>query len=367
MIIFLRSTDGNPDSRLQKYTDVLTKKQIPFYILAWDRLNKFSDTATFCYYKRKATYGSGIGNIGNILRFNFFLLSKLIKERKRYKVIHACDFDTILPGLFMKLFFRKKLIYDIFDWYIDSRGIAKGLFKNLVLLCEIVALKLSDVTIICEEERRQQLCCSPRCVWILPNIPHFDEQVSPVYNSSSKIRLAYVGVFTSYRGLEKITKYVGEHSDKFELTIGGFGELEGLIQTESEKNDNIHYVGSVPYEQGLKIMGDADIICAIYETTVPNHIYAAPNKYYEGLFLNKPILTTEGTLVGMKTEKYKTGFVVGEKIEDIDKCFSDPLLKEKIRESGDNAAALWNKKYVHYVDDFMTDFYLPFLMKNISE
>lgn len=363
MIVFLRSTDGNPDSRLQKYTDVLVQKQIRFTVLAWDRLNKFSDTDTFSYYKKKALYGAGIGNVRNILGFNVFLLCQLIKTRKKYKIIHACDFDTVVPALFMKFFFRKKLIYDIFDWYIDSRGITGGFVKVLVLMCEYIALKFSDVTIICEEERCEQLCCTPRCIWVLPNIPHFDYSGGFMSNHSSRMRLAYVGVLGTHRGLEKILEYVGEHVGKMELTIAGFGELESLVQKESEKHSNIYFLGSISYKQSLEVMRKADIICAIYETTIPNHIYAAPNKYYEGLFLNKPILTTKGTLVGIKTEKYKTGFVIGEEVADLDNCFSDLLIKDKIKEYGYNAAFLWNKAYVDYVDRFMTDYYLPFLKK----
>ena len=37
MIVFLRSTDGNPDSRLQKYIDAVIEKKIDFLTLCWDR------------------------------------------------------------------------------------------------------------------------------------------------------------------------------------------------------------------------------------------------------------------------------------------------------------------------------------------
>lgn len=59
-------------------------------------------------------------------------------------------------------------------------------------------------------------------------------------------------------------------------------------------------------------MARSDIIAALYEKVVLNNEYAAPNKYFEGLYLRKPILTTRGTLVGNHTEEFKTGFVIGE-------------------------------------------------------
>lgn len=46
-----------------------------------------------------------------------------------------------------------------------------------------------------------------------------------------------------------------------------------------------------------------------------------PNKFYEALFLAKPIITTNGTLVGDKVESIKSGYV----IDEGEKAFEDLL------------------------------------------
>ena len=218
--------------------------------------------------------------------------------------------------------------------------------------------KLSD-----ETERQKQLCCQPTRLWVLPNIPNFSV---PFVGKSDvvthdRIRLAYVGVFTCHRGLEKLMEIMRRLPDLLELNIAGFGELEQMVIDADKELANVHYYGSVPYEKGLTIMKDADLILALYEKTIPNHIYAAPNKYYEGLFLGKPILTTVGTYVGIKTEKYKTGFAIGEQVCDLEVFFSMPDLRRKLQERGENAAKLWTSKYCDFVSTFFENQYFTFL------
>ena len=109
-------------------------------------------------------------------------------------------------------------------------------------------------------------------------------------------------------------------------------------------------------------MRQADIIIATYEKKSVNNIYAAPNKYYEGLFLGKPILTTEGTIIADSTLYYQTGFVIGEELSDYESFFSDiKSLKEHCLAYGKNAKQLWNNKYANYVENFMRGKYMKFI------
>lgn len=363
MVIFLRSLDCNPDPRVQKYCDYLIKESIDFHILCWDRDVKYSDDDKHTYFHKEAAYGTGLKNVSGILKFDWYLIKYLYKYRKRYKVIHACDFDTILPALLFKLLFRKNLIYDIFDWFVDSRHFKNKWIKSFILLLERISLYLSDVTIICDEERGQQLNYIPKMLWVLPNIPDFKfEKSSPQddVENDRNIRLSYVGTMPADRGIDKMLECV-RNNPMLQLDIAGFGIMDKMVKEYSEKCSNIRFYGTVPYEKGMQIMEKSDIIMAIYEKVVLNNVYAAPNKYYEGLYLSKPILTTQGTLVGKHTEKYETGFVIGESLEDLEAFFKQGRLLQMISECGENAGSLWKKKFEGYVQQFMLQKYLPFV------
>lgn len=356
MIALLRSTDGNPDSRFEKYVDYLTRINKPFITLCWDRKGNKTETSNAYYYKRPSTYGKRYGNIGGLFGFNSFLFKTLWKNRSRYTVIHACDFDTVIPAILIHILLRKKVIYDIFDWYVDSRNV-KGILKWAIYAQEFLNIKMSEVVIICEEERRKQIIFKPKKLWILPNIPNFKNQ-QPVMPKNGKLTIGYVGILASGRGLENLINYAKENRN-INLKIGGFGTLETML-LDVDKYSNITYYGSVPYVKALEILNSVDIVYAMYQKINKNHILAAPNKYYEGLYLGKPIITTAGTIVGDKTTKYNTGFVIEESYEDLTRLLST-INGNEVERFGQNAKALWNEKYSTYVEDFFNNTYRPFV------
>lgn len=352
-IVLLRSTDGDPDSRFQKYTWFLEKKKIPFWAFCWDRNCKKQDAEQYIYYHKEARYGMRSGNLKKLLGFNFFILRQLIKRRKDISIIHAADFDTVLPAVFMHLLFRKHIIYDIYDWYVDSRGIKNKLVQSVVRFLEFISIKSADYVIICESERQKQILYTPKHLWILPNIPNFPPRVNrPVQNKD--ITIAYVGILGYERGIENLIKLCQENP-LIQLNIAGFGPLADCVKEATSKS-NITYYGSVSYEQAITIMESADLIYAVYETSNHNHILAAPNKYYEGLYLGRPIITTKGTLVGKKTTQFNTGYVIGESYDDLSECIHQVSLDDMEVKSS-NARKIWNEKYVSYVDDFLTNHY----------
>ena len=364
MVIFLRSIDCHPDPRLQKYVDELDRKGIKCHVVGWDRENKYHDDNKYSYYKKLAKYGGGIRNSLGILGFNWYLFRKLINQRKGYSVIHACDFDTILPALFMKVFYGKKVIYDIFDWFVDGRHFNNKLLKKSILYLEKKALKYSDATIICDERRAAQINFIPYNLFVLPNIPKIKNSLLNFSDKTSEqsLRISYVGTMPSDRGLKKILESISKRKDII-FEIAGFGIMSELAHKYSDKYENIIFHGTVNYEEGLRIMGMSDLIIATYEKTCRNNIFAAPNKYYEGLMLGKPILTTEGTIVGDSTKEFNTGFVVGENIEDYNSFFDRQNLKEECAIRGENAKKLWKSKYAGYVETFMRDNYIPLIEK----
>ena len=355
MIALLRSTDGNPDSRFEKYVNFLDSESIQYLTICWDRLGQKKESHNQLYYKKKSSYGLKYGNVKSLIGFNWFIFKSLLRRRKEYKVIHAADFDTIIPAVWMKILFRKKIIYDIYDWYIDSRGLFKSKLRYIIKFLEFVNIKLSDMVIICEPEREKQIEFKAKNLRILPNIPNFNEEITSENNSSEKITVAYVGILSSDRGLENLVN-LARHNLDVNIKIGGFGPLEHTIREASMRLKNLHFYGKLDYKNALKLMGEADIIYAVYERSNPNHILAAPNKYYEGLYLGKPLITTIGTIVGTKVMKFNTGYAINEKYESLESLLKS-INRDELKTISANAKKLWNDKYKFYVNQILRDEY----------
>ena len=156
-------------------------------------------------------------------------------------------------------------------------------------------------------------------------------------------------------------------NQKVLLNIGGFGVLDKLVQDYARKYKNIQYWGRVDYGEGQAIMKNSDLMVAMYYLTSPLHKFAAPNKYYESLFLTVPMITTQNTLVGSKVKKYDTGFVLDETEEAIENLIKKIDLKEEIEIKRNNCENTWKKIYSSYYKDFMETEYLTLMLRNKGE
>jgi glycosyltransferase involved in cell wall biosynthesis len=120
---------------------------------------------------------------------------------------------------------------------------------------------------------------------------------------------------------------VGENNE-LELHVAGFGTLEAFFTEQAQTYDNIYFYGRLKYDHTLSLENECDIMLAIYDPTIDNHRFAAPNKFYESLLLGKPVIMVRGT--GMSEVVGENG--VGELIEFSKEGFIDGvnrLLKRK--------------------------------------
>lgn len=364
MIQILRANDLITDSRIQKYIQYFDVNQVSYRILGWDRHGKCVETDIVKYYKRKSDYNLGKKAMVGRLYWMCFVLYYLILNRKKFTVIHACDFDAALPAVIFGLIFRKKVVFDVFDWFGDTIQINIKWVTILIQIFENFTAKMSSAVIVCEAERARQMKVKPQKLFVLPNIPTIDPVKHEIEINSSRISLSYVGGFYKDRNIELLLEVIQDYP-KIELHIAGYGDrlIEQLCQEKAEQSDNVIFYGRVPYDKALGIMNATDLIYAMYCKANKNHIFAAPNKFYESLMLAKPIITTSGTIVGEKVDLFKTGFVIDEAEIDLRNLLSqlsnmDRSVFEKISK---RCAKIWLDEYSEFVERFFRNEYLPFI------
>lgn len=317
-ILLIRSQDILTDSRVQRYENGFIENNIPYKILGWDRENKNITRVNTEYCRINAGYNLGTQGIKYRIKWNIFIFKYLIKNHKEYDIIHACDFDTIMPSIVMKLF-RKYIIFDIFDWFSDEVKTGKKIIDYIINTLEKLSVKLANLTILCEYERLKQIKVIPKNYIVIPNIPNItdykDKKDSYLIDKNNKLNIGYIGGFYQDRGLNEILDVISELNE-INLYIAGYGNknIEDKANEYSNKYSNINYFGKVEYDEAIEIMSQCDILYAMYYKNNKNNIYAAPNKFYEAIFLRKPIITTKGTLVGEKVINNNIGYAIEEGI-----------------------------------------------------
>ena len=235
----------------------------------------------------------------------FFLL------RNRANVIHACDLDTVLPAILVKVIKRTKLCYTIYDFYADILPYQiPGTVRKLVTFTEKFVLRFVDVLFLVDNSRYEQVRGAKisRIEYIY-NSPEDCFNTSPKLEHALKTSIFYAGYLDESRGLEKMIDAVSE-LDGINLTLAGMGPGEAIIKHNLAKLHNLQYIGWIPYKEVITNSLNTDILFAFYDPKIPSNKYASPNKLFEAMMCAKPIITNDGTTASKIVAEEKCGLVV---------------------------------------------------------
>lgn len=309
-VVLLRSTPVQPDPPVEKMANTLLEEGYQVTIVAWDRNSNekcvrsnaefHNGSAEIIRFGIPAQFGGGLKKtLKPLMRFQVALFSWLMRNRDKYDIIHAFDFDTGYVANLAASLCKKKIIYHILDYYVAAHGLTKTKLGSLIEKREIKIINSANATVICTEKRREQIAkARPRQIYVIHNTPDINMTTSEtdidLQGDKNKVKIVYVGIFGRKRFLQEAFEAVRGRDD-IELHIGGFGEIESEVAKEAKNNSNVFYYGRLPYTKTLALEKHCDIMFAMYDPVIPNHQYSAPNKFYEALMLGKPIIMANNT------------------------------------------------------------------------
>ena len=352
-VCIIRSNPVNPDSRVEKEAWTLADLGYNVHVLAWDRsknssidnsllkiMGKEIPITRLCY---KASFGEGLKNILPYLKFQFAMRKWL--KKNHFDIIHACDFDTAFfsRGVVKK---TSKYIFDVFDFIF---GDPKSFLQWCVKKAQLKIINEADATILCTEEREQQIKGShPKKLVFIHNTPMAELIKSDnfvIKESNNKVKVVYVGILQDFRFLKESADFI-KKDERFEFHIGGFGKYESFFVDMAQKHKNIIFYGKLSYGQTLSLEKQCDIMLALYDPTIENHRFAAPNKFYESLMLGKPVVMVRGTGMSDVVEKHDLGVLIDYSEKDLLEGLTRLLeRKNEWQTMGQKAQLIYKEKY----------------------
>jgi glycosyltransferase involved in cell wall biosynthesis len=323
-IVFLRSNPVSPDPRVAKEARSLTKNGFKVLIVGWDREDIFkpqesSDFGEIYRIKLRAKFGRGLKNLKYLIRWQFALFFWLSQNRTKYDCMHSCDFDTVIPALLCKFLYKKKVVYDIFDFYADMLRNVPAFLRRMIRKIDLFLIGFTNAVIIADESRIEQIEGSKsKKLVVVYNSPDYfvGTNLSGRRDDKFDLVVGYVGLFQKERGILEMIDVIRAHSN-WKLILGGYGGDEDLIVSSINGAKNIEFVGKISYDITLSIYASSDVLFATYDPSIPNHRYSSANKLFEAMMLGKPIIVANGTGMDNTVRKYGLGFVVnyGDKLE----------------------------------------------------
>ena len=181
---------------------------------------------------------------------------------------------------------------------------------------------------------------------VLRNVPHFYKpaQQTDLRNqlgiSKDKKILLYQGVILKGRGIEKIFDILPDMSEFVFVLIGG-GEFENYyknLAVERKIINRVFFIGKFNQEDLPKLTPSADVGIVLIENISRSYYYALPNKLFEYIMAEVPVVVSNLPQMKEIVHKYNVGFAVDpdnkdELIAALKKLTSDEVLYNKFKQN----------------------------------
>jgi glycosyltransferase involved in cell wall biosynthesis len=214
----------------------------------------------------------------------------------------------------MKALWRKRVVYDVFDFYAEMLRATPGIVKKLIRAVDLWAMGKADAVILADDSRRAQISgARPRKVEVIVNTPEDGRADTAGFAEAkpqwSQLHLVFVGLLQLERGLLEMLEVLSRHPE-WSVGLAGFGGDKAAILDRAKGMRNVEFFGRVQYERALALSNAADVIVATYDPRIPNHRYSSPNKLFEAMMLGKPVVVAEHTNMDRLVRDYNCGLVV---------------------------------------------------------
>lgn len=189
----------------------------------------------------------------------------------------------------------------------------------------------------------------PENVWVIPNKLKPQVVDYPILSKYkldiNHIRFGYVG-HIRFKSLVNFVKILTERFPQHEMFFFGLlgdKKLESQVKL-FEKYPNVHFCGTFENPKDLaKVYSQIDILISTYDTNCENVLYAEPNKLYEAIYYETPIIVSKGTYLEERVKKFGIGYAVDAMNEDEVQSFISHLSEDSIMEKK-LSASLIDKK-----------------------
>ena len=271
----------------------------------------------FSYLDRKVTKSKK-----EKLKIYLAWIKEFVDYVKDFDILHCNDLNTLPIAFIVKKFYNKniKIIYDAHEYETEINGLS-GIQKTLTKILEKFLIKYTDKVItvsdaIANEYVKLYNIEKPALVLNTPQFKQIEKK--DIFREKFNIPkentiFLYQGGLSSGRGIEILLesfKFVDD--EKSVIVFMGYGPLEYLVKESAEKNDNIYFHPAVSPDVLLDYTSSADFGISTIEDSCLSYRYCLPNKMFEYLMAEIPVIVSNLHEMKRLVEDNKVGVVAKE-------------------------------------------------------
>lgn len=274
----------------------------------------------------------------------------------KYKNSDAVFF---LSGLDLTMFFvlinpKARYIYEEFDLrhtYMPCTGLLEMFDKRIIRNSVMTALTSGGFI----DYHFGGKC--PENVALMENKlnPSITEySVKPRVFDKEKLSIGFVGG-PRYDSVYNFIDVFCRRFPNYEFHVFGGPILPQFEQLRKYKNCFLHGFFKNPMDLP-DVYGSIDLVLATYDVKYENVKYAEPNKIYESIYFETPIIVSSGTFLAKKVKRLGIGYDVNAMNEEEVVAFVKNLNEEDLSKKRANAKAIEKRKTLNINDDFFAAF-----------
>ncbi|MCT4582625.1 MAG: glycosyltransferase family 4 protein [Flavobacteriales bacterium] len=262
------------------------------------------------------------GTFTKIIAYIQFIFAAL-KQTKNADFLHCNDLNTLPIGYLAKKVYRRtvKIVYDAHEYETEVNHL-KGFKQQLIKFEERQLIKHADATITVSDAIAKEYkklypnIDTPRLVLNCPNYKKIENQdlFRKHFNLPEDVTIfLFQGNLSKGRGIELTIEAFKNVSDKKNVIVFmGYGNLENLIKQTAQEESNIFFHEAVPQKNLLNYTTSADFGILFYENSCLNHYYCSPNKMFEYIMAEIPVIISNLYEMKKIINQYKVGVIAEE-------------------------------------------------------
>jgi succinoglycan biosynthesis protein ExoL len=307
-----------PDPRINKRIKVISSVKCELTVIYWERTHGYGfhlePISNVRYISYKAT---NVRNLFKRLWETFLLQKRSLEAIKNIQpdLIFVSGIEAMPVAKKYKSFFKSKVFLEIADLpassYINKYPILGNFIERFInFFASFADAYIFTSPFYFSHYYKEKLRISQKNVFIFENAP--EKQVFTGFQKKphETFRVGFIGGVRYFKSIQTLFK-AAEGLSGIEVLIAGKGPDYEAVLKEADPYSNVKVTGEYIYAKDIKsIYSDVDLVYAVYDTKDLNERLALPNKLYEAIVCEIPIVVASDTCLEEYVKELGVGFSV---------------------------------------------------------
>lgn len=315
-IVISVTNDLATDQRVSKVCDTLQEFGFDVFLIGRLLPNSLSIKRNYKTHRIKLLFNKGFLFYAE---YNLRLFFKLLFTKK--DILLSNDLDTLLPNYLISKLQNKKLIYDSHELFTEvpeliNRPKTQKVWRKIE---NLIVPKLKNCYTVCQSIADYYNSKYQTDFKVIKNLPLKSRDINKKKNNSKEKTIIYQGALNLGRGIELMIKTM-KHLENTKFIIVGDGditnELKKLVEA-LDLNNKIEFLGRKSPNDLKQITLNADLGISFEEDLGLNYRYALPNKIFDYINAEVPILVSDLPEMKRIVEDYTVGGIILERKPEV--------------------------------------------------